>query len=195
MTCGGVASTGVPVAAIVAVGAAVLCAGLALLVLARTRRGRSSTAVVVLLLISSALLLGSSTGTPARAAAPDCSGALPVTSATNSVTIVQTSTIIGMAPGVAPAPITGRVTNRGGRATRVTSVTVSIAGVSPRRGHSVGRCRAGDYVLRAVTMPVNRTLEPGESAEFRGASIGFRNKSINQDACKGAVVGLRYVSH
>ena len=37
-------------------------------------------------------------------------------------------------------------------------------------------------------------LEPGESAHFTGATIGFANKSVNQDACQRAVVQLRYRS-
>jgi hypothetical protein len=41
-------------------------------------------------------------------------------------------------------------------------------------------------------MPVKQSLAPGEPAEFTGVSIGFNNKSTNQDACKRAAVHLEY---
>jgi len=43
-------------------------------------------------------------------------------------------------------------------------------------------------------MPVGQVLAPGDSADFAGARIGFNTKAVNQDACKNALVSLRYVS-
>ena len=43
-------------------------------------------------------------------------------------------------------------------------------------------------------MPVGHLLSAGESAAFGGATIGFQNRLVNQDACKGAVVSLSYRS-
>jgi len=52
-----------------------------------------------------------------------------------------------------------------------------------------------DDRLLAPTMPIGRALGPGgESTEFTGASIGFNDKSSNQDTCLGAVIGLTYAS-
>ena len=44
-------------------------------------------------------------------------------------------------------------------------------------------------------MPVGRTLDPGGSTLFAGASIGFYDKSTNQDACWGATILLRYTAN
>ena len=41
-------------------------------------------------------------------------------------------------------------------------------------------------------MTVDRRLTSGETTSFAGASIGFSNKSVNQDACKEATVHLAY---
>ena len=107
------------------------------------------------------------------------------------LTIVQTSTITGIAPGLEPAQITGRVTNDGAASTYVTTVTVRVAGITVARP---GTCDATDFDLLDGTMPVGRTLAPGESADFTGARISFHDKVTNQDACQAAVVNLGYAS-
>jgi hypothetical protein len=98
----------------------------------------------------------------------------------------------GLAPGVAPAPITGRVVNDGAGDSHVAAVDVEIAYIAPRPNYSAGACEASDYKLIAARMPVGRTLGPGESTGFGGASIGFDNKETNQDACKGVAIHLLY---
>jgi hypothetical protein len=99
----------------------------------------------------------------------------------------------GLAPGVAPAAISGVINNHG-TAVFVAAVTVSIVGVVTAPGAAAGRCDTTDYLLLDTRMPVGRTVHPGESAPFSGAAIGFNNTSANQDACKNARVDLRYVS-
>lgn len=185
-------NTGLPLALMLTLAGACLVAGIAVILLARTRRSRTSTGVVVLLLVAGGLATGFARPEPARAATPPC--ATPVPAVSNSLTIRQTSTMTGLGPGVAPAAITGVVVNHGNDSTYVTSVTVSMVSVTKTLIHAPGTCDTGDYLLTDVTMPVDQMLEPGQSADFGGARISFRDKSTNQDACQGATIGLRYVS-
>jgi hypothetical protein len=111
----------------------------------------------------------------------------------NSLTITQTSTMTGMAPGVAPRLITGVVVNNGPDDTFITVVRVGISSVVKAAGARPGGCDATDYVLLDTRMRVGKMLAPsGGSATFGGARIGFTNKLTNQDACKGASVTLLY---
>lgn len=58
------------------------------------------------------------------------------------------------------------------------------------RNAAAGPCGPSDYRLTATRMPVDAVLEPRQKAPFTGARIGFYDKSVNQDACKGATVAL-----
>lgn len=193
MSCWELATTGSGLVAPLILAAACLVVGVVALFVARTRRSRTAAAGVFVVLLSGGLTSGMADTSSARAAAPDCSAA-PSPSAGNSLTITQTSTMSQLAPALAPAAITGLVVNTGSDSTYITAIVVSIVSVTKSPGAGAGICDASDYVLRDVTMPVDRMLEPGGSATFDGASIGFRDKSINQDACQGAAIGLRYVS-
>jgi hypothetical protein len=111
----------------------------------------------------------------------------------NSLTITQTSTMTGIAPGVAPRPITGVVVNNGPDDTFVAVVWVRISSVVKASGARAGSCDATDYVLLDPRMRVQKLLAPsGGSAAFGGARIGFTDKSTNQDACQRASVNLLY---
>jgi hypothetical protein len=205
MSCGPLASTGLPVLAVLSLAGLLLAAGVALIVASRSRRGRTATVVLTLLVISGGLSVGAAVSDRAYAASTDCAvgprtpsssasgghSATGPTAVTAHLSIVQTSTMTGMAPGVAPVKITGRITNRGTRSTFVATVTVSITGIT---GPARGSCGASDYVLLDTVMPVGRTLAPGGSADFTGARIGFVDKAVNQDACQHAGIDLRYVS-
>ena len=107
-------------------------------------------------------------------------------------TIMQTSTLSGLAPEVASLRIAGVITNPGTRALRIDSIVVSISRVVKAPGAVAGDCSAGDYLLTANRMRIRATLAPGASAIFGGARIGFANSTRNQDACKSATVSLRY---
>ena len=71
-------------------------------------------------------------------------------------------------------------------------------------------CLIGDYGVSGTTQPTPGTMrcqrlcpaghshagrpDPGGSTAFAGASIGFNDKSTNQDACKGAAVTVHYLA-
>jgi LPXTG-motif cell wall-anchored protein len=166
---------------------ACLVVGAAVVVMARRRRG-ARAALVAVLLVGAAVLLNP--GAAAPAAAVDC------VAADNSLTVTQTSTLEGLAPGVAPVPITGRVVNNGPDSTYIDVVTVEIMSVTTAPGTPAAACDASDYLILDTTMTVGRTLDPdGGSASFSGASIGFADKTVNQDACQRATVHLRYTAN
>ena len=112
----------------------------------------------------------------------------------HALVITQTSTIEGLAPTVAPVAIAGTVTNTSRDSTYIAHVTVRISSITRAEGSGSGSCSAADYVVSDSRMAVERGLPEFSSLRFSGASIGFRNSSHNQDACKQAIVHLAYVS-
>lgn len=144
---------------------------------------------VAAILASAGLIL---VPTQAMAATPDSAAANP---AAESLTVVQTSVMTGLAPGVAPVAIVGLITNNGPNPVEVTVVEVTITSVTPALDAAPGVCGPSDYVLLNARMPVDRTIEAGGgSTEFSGASIGFTTTSTNQDACQRATVQLLYAA-
>lgn len=164
--------------------------GLIVLVLSRrssTRRGAVTVAAV--------LLLGVAIALPADGDAHAASGSCSST-AENSLTVVQTSTIEGLAPGIAPVAIAGTLTNNGTDDTVVSAVDVEIRSITKASGAPAGHCGPSDYVILDARMLVDRALAPlGGTTTFEGASIGFAESSLNQDACKLATVHLHYTAN
>jgi hypothetical protein len=165
---------------------AVVLIGLVLVLRGRRRRARVALGAALFV-----LLIGAAVVIPA---AHDSAQAACTTSAANSLTIRQTSTMSGLMPGRAPQAITGLVTNNGSDDTVIVAIEVSIASVTKAAGAVAGTCDASDYVLLAPRMNIGATLAPGGSTTFSGASIGFSNGPANQDACKGATVNLTYTT-
>ncbi len=185
---------GADVGLLLLLGIACLIAGTMLVLLGRRSRGGPAVLVLLLLLGTVTTIITLAAATPAEAATPGCSSSSPPfsSSSVGRLTVTQTSTMARLAPGVAPAPITGRLVNHGAGSTHITDVDVKIAYIAPRPTSSAGACGTNDYKLIAARMPVGRTLGPGGSTGFAGASIGFDNKKTNQDACKGAAIHLLY---
>jgi LPXTG-motif cell wall-anchored protein len=204
MTCEPLPNTGLDAPVLVVLGAAVLFLLVGVWILLRARRfrgGAAATLVLVVIAVGAGITVGLAPASPAYATPLDCTTASPgqiTESATepgadNSLTITQTSTMDNLAPGVEPVEITGRVVNNGPDDTFITAISVEIVGVTKLTGSAAGPCDASDYVLVDSRMPVGKLLAPnGGSTAFRGAAIGFNNKSTNQDACQGATIQLRY---
>ncbi|GAB3548628.1 hypothetical protein GCM10027404_12850 [Arthrobacter tumbae] len=193
MNCDDLAATGFGAGVVVLFALITVGAGFLLLFYARARRrsARVSHAAIALTLLILCSGLAGVGGLPTAHAAPsDCAGSMP--GPNEEVRATQIVTITGLAPGVAPAPIEGVVVNESSSTRYIEAVTVSIISVTKAVGAAAGTCDVTDYNLFDVAMPVDRVLRPAEAAEFSGASIGFSNKSVNQDACKKALVNLRY---
>ncbi len=189
MTCGTLSFTGLNehLGLVVLIAVACLVVGVTILLVARHRRAGVAVGALLLVLVIGTVVIAPTM--PAEAASSDC------VQADNSLTVTQTSTMQGLAPGIDPVPITGRVVNNGTDSTRITAVEVEITSVTTGLGSTPGTCDASDYLLRDVRMSVERTLGPGGSTEFSGASIGFGNKATNQDACQNATIHLLYTAN
>jgi hypothetical protein len=199
MECTDLASTGSPLASLLVWGCALLLLGLGLVVAARACRNKAGKLLVLSLLAGGGMVLGLA-GSPPASAAPvrppgcDATQSPEPNRPDNVLTVIQTSTLTGLAPGVAAAPITGVIVNHGDESPVITAVTVTIAAVTKAPGAAAGPCDTTDYLLRDARMPIGRALPPGGSATFSGASIQFNDKPANQDACQGAHVHLWYLS-
>ena len=164
----------------------IVCLGVGVMVLLadRSRTTRIAASALMVLLLGTAVV-----STPRELAqAADCAAS------DNSLTITQTSALTGLAPGVAPVPITGLVVNNGPDGTHIAVIEVSITSVVVGSSTVSGQCNATDYRITGPRMVVDRHLASGASTPFGGATIGFSNKVTNQDRCKNAVVHLRYIT-
>jgi hypothetical protein len=212
VTCDDLAYTGlgVQLGPLLIIAIACLFGGALLLLLSR-RRGRAVTAVLMLFVSGAAMAITAGTPTPAMAdecppadnsqaadtITSDPIGSLPppIYPANNSLTIVQTSVMEGLAPGGEPKTIAGIVSNNGTDSTFITAIKVEIVGVVIGDPSSSSVCDPSDYYLLDPRMRVGQILGPGGFTTFTGAAIGFSNKSTNQDACKGATIQLLYTAN
>lgn len=121
------------------------------------------------------------------------SGTAATSAGASNLVVLQTSVISNMYPGDAAQTISGTVTNNAANAAYVTSVTVSIAGITQATG-AVGSCTAADYTLALPVMTIGRDIAAGALASFTGATLKFNNTTANQDGCKGATVNLAYAA-
>ena len=147
----------------------------------RRRRRFLVLVLAVLLLLGTAVILTDS-GTQPPAPAPP--GSAEAQTSDPTLSVVQTSTMVGLAPGVAGVPISGQLTNHGADNTFVAHVEVEITSVTAGSDAPDGACEVSDYRVTDSRMAVGRTLEPGGAASFTGASIGFSTATHNQDACQ-----------
>lgn len=190
MDCTNLAGTGLDLGPVLLLAAGILVAGFLLLFVVRGRHKLRAAALVTALL-AFGFVISPLGGAPSAQAAADCS---TDPGPANALTIVQTSTIAGLAPNVAPTAITGRVTNNSTDDTFLAEIVVSVLEVTKAPGAAPGTCDASDYLLVAPVMPVGQALAGGASTTFSGASIGFLDKSTNQDACQGATFTLLYTA-
>jgi hypothetical protein len=190
MECENLAYTGASVLVIAAAGGAFLLLGLLVLVLVRARRRRLAlTGFVVLIALFAGMI--ESSQSPAAQAATSSGCSTSNQTGQNALTLTQTSVIGRLAPGIQPVAITGTIANIGTDNAFISAVIVSIAAVTTT-ARSGGSCEASDFVLRNPGMPVGRNLGADATTSFAGASIGFNDRSVNQDACKGSTIHLHY---
>jgi len=106
------------------------------------------------------------------------------------ITVNQTSTITGLAPGLAAQTLSGNFDNPNDGPVYVTSVTATVTGTDK------AGCTASDYTI-AGSAAVNAQVAAGNAqGAWSGLTIQFNNKpTVNQDACKGATVNIAYTSN
>ncbi|GAB3402701.1 hypothetical protein GCM10027515_12750 [Schumannella luteola] len=150
---------------------------------------------IAALAIAAALVVGTGTAAFAYWTTTGSGTGSASTGTSGTVTIAQTSTHANLAPGAAAQTISGTVSNPAAASSSVyvTKVTVSISSVTKAANVS-GTCDATDYTLSNADMTVGSDIAKGASANFTGATIAFKNKAENQDACKGATVNFSYAA-
>jgi hypothetical protein len=106
----------------------------------------------------------------------------------NSIVVNQTSTITGLAPGLPAQTLSGDFDNPNDTAVYITSVTAVVTGTDQGAA-----CDASNYTI-AGSAPVAAEIPPGTGVgAWSGLTIQFNNKpTVNQDACKNAVVSISY---
>jgi hypothetical protein len=109
---------------------------------------------------------------------------------TNAAIVVnQTSTVTGMAPGVAAQALSGNFDNANAGPVYVAAVTATVTGTD------MPGCGVTDYTI-AGTATVGAQVPAGTGVgSWSGLTIQFNNKAgVNQDACKNANVTIAYAS-
>lgn len=155
----------------------------------RTKRVGAITAVLMLIGGGIAFAYWTNSG----------SGTGEASTGTNAaVTIVQTSSITGIAPGSGTHALSGTVTNPNSGPVYVNDITVSIASVTAADGSALpaGACEADDYVIAGSPIDYNTQVAADDTTTWSGATIAFVNEAAeNQDGCKNAKVNLAYSSN
>ena len=106
-----------------------------------------------------------------------------------AVTVNQTSSVTGLAPGLPAQALSGNFDNPNSGPVYIAAVTATVTGTD-----TVG-CTATDYTI-AGTATVGAQVAAGTAVgSWSGLTIQFNNKATNQDACKGAVVSIAYTAN
>lgn len=106
-----------------------------------------------------------------------------------AVVVNQTSTVSGLAPGLAAQSLSGNFDNPNAGPVFVAAVTATVTGTDK------AGCGPTDYTI-AGTATVGTEIAAGNGVgAWTGLTIQFNNKpSTNQDACKNAVAAISYTS-
>jgi hypothetical protein len=135
------------------------------------------------------------------------------TGSNNPVVVKQTSSIAGMAPGVAAKPLSGNFDNPNPGPVFVASVTATVTAVttsqpSPAPSPAVPDCAVSDFLIGGApatpASPQSGVTTTGLGVEipagvaqgaWSGLTLQFNNKpSANQDACKDSTVTITYTA-
>ena len=112
------------------------------------------------------------------------------------LTVNQTGDVGPLGPGAPAQTLSGTFDNRNGRSVHVSTMRVSIAKVIKARGAAPGSCDASDFTLTHRTIAVGADVPSGRgTGSWSGGTVAFNNKpGIDQNACQGATVKLRYTT-
>jgi hypothetical protein len=140
------------------------------------------------ILIAAAIIMLTAVGAYTYWTSNSAGAGTAATGTSGDVSVIQTSTITAMGPGVAAQTLTGNFDNSGSGPSYVGSVTVVVSDTS-----ATG-CTAADYTITGSPMTVNAQVPAGDArGAWTGATIAFANSATdNQDACQGATVNLAY---
>jgi len=149
------------------------------------RRGLVLGGVITLLVAGSAFAFWTAGGSG--------TGSATVSGGSSALMANQSTVLTAMFPGAPTQTISGTFNNSNSGPVHVTSVTASIASVVKAGNAPSGTCDTTDFELAFEVMSVDAQIPVGSAVgAFTGAQIRFNNKTVNQDACKGATVNLAY---
>jgi hypothetical protein len=112
------------------------------------------------------------------------------------VRVNQTSSVDALAPGRPAQILSGSFDNRNASPVHVATVTASIAAITKAPTAAAGTCDSSDFTLGHRTITVGADVPSGRgTGAWTGATIAFHNKpGVDQNACMGATVKLRYAT-
>jgi hypothetical protein len=115
---------------------------------------------------------------------------------TRSVGVIQTARLAPVVPGTPAQTLSGTFDNRSSEPVHVATIRVSIAKVIKAPGAAAGTCDASDFVLTDRTIAVGADVPSGRgTGSWTGGKVAFNNKpGVDQNACQGATVKLRYTT-
>lgn len=117
-----------------------------------------------------------------------------VTATSTAVTVAQLGATTGLYPGGPAVPVNFTINNPGPSAQYISTVAVTMTGVTGANVGVLGPCTVGDFVL---TQPaaINADLAVG-ATNFApsGSTISLTNAATNQDGCKSATVALAFAA-
>jgi len=148
-----------------------------------TKKKKLTVATATLLLVSAGAAFAYWTTTGTGTGTAD-------TGDVEAVTIHQTSTITGLAPGAAPVALSGNFDNPNDAAVGVSSVTGEVSGTS-----DVG-CLVEWYDVAGTGTVTGSSVPTGDGVgSWSGLTIQLVNDPlVNQDACKNATVTITYTA-
>jgi hypothetical protein len=112
------------------------------------------------------------------------------------VGVIQTAHLAPVVPGTPAQTLSGTFDNRSSEPVHVATVRVSIARVIKAPGAAAGSCDASDFTLTHRTIAVAADVPSGRgTGSWTGGKVAFNNKPhVDQNACQGATVKLRYTT-
>lgn len=112
-----------------------------------------------------------------------------------ALTVHQTSTITGLAPGGPERALSGNFDNPNTSPIHVASVTASISAVTDADGDPIVGCSTSDYEILDEVATVGSQIPSGDGVgSWSGPRIRMVNTTTNQDACKSAHVVIAYAA-
>jgi hypothetical protein len=114
------------------------------------------------------------------------------TGTTVPITVNQTTTVTGLAPGANPVALTGTFSNTNAATVKVTGLTAVVSGVSPATG-----CSPSDYVIGGTASIGNSGDVPNGTnvGSWSGLTVAFKNDpAVNQNGCKNATITITYTA-
>ena len=113
-----------------------------------------------------------------------------------SLVVNQTSQISGLYPDGPAQPLSGNFNNPNPGKAFISSVTASLAGVTPAAADTAKpACGTGDFEL-AGSAPVNQEINPGDGqGAWSGLTIRLKNTGANQDNCKKVTLNIAYTAN